>query len=284
MSWPRPRVESSSARSPGSEAIRLTPLKLGSRFHVSGRWYVWFMGVWPTWVESRRRRDRAIELRLQGMSYKQIRAVVGGSMASLSKWLRDIPLTDLQRAGLRRRRLEAVRKTARANHERRLAREAEIRRTTAADIGRMTERDLFVAGVVAYAAEGTKKKPWQSSTPVKFTNSDPRMILLFLRWLSLAGIERSSISFRVAIHQDADIEGALRFWSEVVGVPSGRFKRTTLKRGNPTTRRRNRGPGYRGCLVVGVQRSCDLNKQLDGWFDAMVSRAPIQALSSMRFG
>jgi hypothetical protein len=108
------------------------------------------MGRWPTWAEASRRRDRAIELRLQGMSYKQIRSVVGGSMASLSKWLRDIPLTDLQRAGLRRRRLEAVQRTARANHERRLVRDAEIRRTTADDIGSVSDRDLFVAGVIAY--------------------------------------------------------------------------------------------------------------------------------------
>src|SRR5918996_1334758 len=177
------------------------------------------MGVWPTWAESRRRGDRAIELRRQGMSNKQIRAVIGGSMASLSKWLRDIPLTDLQRAGLRGRRLEAVRKTARANHVRRVAREAQIKQTTAADMGRMTQRDLFVAGVVAYAAEGAKKKPWQSSRSVMFTNSDPRMIVLFLRWLSLVGIDRSSLSFRVSIHRDADVERALRFWSDVVGVP-----------------------------------------------------------------
>jgi hypothetical protein len=194
-------------------------------------------------------------------------------MASLSKWLRDIPLTDLQRAGLRRRRLEAVRKTATANHERRLAREAEIKRTTAADIGRMTGRDLFIAGVVAYAAEGAKKKPWHSSRSVMFTNSDPRMIVLFLRWLSLVGIDRSSLSFRVSIHRDAEVEAAVRFWSDVVGVPPGAFKQTTLKTANPRTQRRNIGPDYRGCLVVGVYKSCDLNKHLDGWFDALVSRA-----------
>jgi hypothetical protein len=213
------------------------------------------------------------------MSYKEIRAVIGGSMASLSKWLRDIPLTELQRAGLRRRRLEAVRKTARANHERRLAREAEINRTTAADIGRVTQRDLFIAGVVAYAAEGSKKKPWQSSMSVKFINSDPRMVMLFIKWLSLVGMDRSFLSFRLSIHRDADVDGALRFWSQLVGVPVERFQRTTLKKGNPKTPRRNTGPAYRGCLVIRVRRSGDLNKQLDGWFDAIVGSVVRQALS-----
>jgi hypothetical protein len=203
-------------------------------------------------------------------------------MASMSKWLRDVPLTEPQRDVLRRRQLVAARGAPRKAHEQRLAREAEIKRRTASEIGRLTERDLFIAGVVAYAAEGTKRKPWQSSMTVKFTNSDPRMILLFLRWLSLVGVDRSSLSFRISIHEDADVDGALRYWSEVTGVPGELFKRTTLKRGIPKTPRRGIGQGYRGCLVVGVYRSGDLNKQLDGWFDAMASEALSLSPSSVR--
>jgi hypothetical protein len=194
-------------------------------------------------------------------------------MASLSTWLRDIPLNEAQREALRLRQRAAARNAPRKAHERRLAREAEIRLGTAADIGALTERDLFIAGVVAYAAEGTKRKPWQSSMTAKFTNSDPRMILLFLQWLALMGIDRSSLSFRVAIHEDADVASALRYWSEVTGVPVDDFMRTALKKGNPKTRRRAVGPSYRGCLVVGVYRSGDLNKQLDGWFDAITNKA-----------
>lgn len=211
------------------------------------------MGTWPTGDEAHRRRLRAIELRRQGLSYKRIRCILGGSMSTLSAWLRGIPLTELQRVGLKRRHLDAVRRTARANHEKRLAREAAITRATAAEVGRVSARDLFIAGVVAYAAEGEKRKPWQSSVPVKFINSDPRMIELFI--------------------QDAEVDQALRFWSRVVGAPAGQFQRTTLKKGNPKTTRRNRGPEYRGCLVIRVRRSGDLNKHLDGWFDAMVREA-----------
>jgi hypothetical protein len=201
-------------------------------------------------------------------------------MASLSLWLRDIPLTEAQREALRRRQRAGGRIAPRKARERRLAREAEIRRTTAADVGELKERDLFIAGVVAYAAEGAKKKPWQSSVVTQFTNSDPRMILLFLRWLELMGVDQSSLTLRLAIHEDADVEGALRYWSEVTGVPVERFLRTTLKKGNPKTRRRNVGPAYRGCLVVTVRRSGDLNKQLDGWFDAIVSKVSSLSTSS----
>lgn len=240
------------------------------------------MGAWPSWAESRQRRIQAVALRRQGLSYKQIRALIGGSMSTLSIWLRDVPLSERQRRKLFQRRVSNGRASGQANRERRLRKEAEIRRSTAADIRSMTDRDLFIAGVVAYAAEGKKKKAWQTSVMTQFTNSDPRMILLFLRWLDLMGLDRSSLSFRVAIHQDADVEGALSYWSEVTGVPIEHFMRTTLKKGNPKTRRRNVGPAYRGCLVVTVRRSGDLNKQLDGWFDAIVRSS--SALSSSCLG
>jgi hypothetical protein len=201
-------------------------------------------------------------------------------MSTLSEWLREVPLTDQQRTELFERKVSNGRVRGQANRERRLAREAEIRRTTAAEVGELTERDLFIAGVVAYAAEGSKRKPWHSSVVTQFTNSDPRMILLFLRWLELMGVDRPSLTLRLAIHRDADVEGALRYWSEATGVPVERFLRTTLKRGNPKTRRRNIGPAYRGCLVVTVRRSGDLNKQLDGWFDAIVSKSSSLSTSS----
>lgn len=94
-------------------------------------------GRWPTWEESRRRREKAIQLRQKGMSYKQIRAIVGGSSSSLSLWLRDVPLTDLQKAGLRRRKQEAIERTARKLRQNRLARDAAIKREAAAEMGRV---------------------------------------------------------------------------------------------------------------------------------------------------
>jgi hypothetical protein len=227
-------------------------------------------GRWPTWEESRRRREKAIALRKQGLSYKQILAIVGGSSSSLSLWLREVPLTDLQKAGLRRRKQDAIERTARKLHENRLARQAAIRAEAAEQIGTVTERDLFIAGIVAYAAEGSKNKPWSGAKRVQLINSDPQMIKMFLRWLELIGVDRGLLTFRLAIHCNADVEGALAFWSDLVGVPAKDFLPTTLKRHNPKTRRRTVGPIYRGCLSVTVRRSIDLNRRIDAWFQALV--------------
>lgn len=229
-------------------------------------------GKWPTWEESRRRRGKAIELRQQGLSYKQIRAIVGGSNASMSLWLRDVPLTDLQKARLRRRGVESIRKTAEAHRRRTREKESRIRQEALREMGDVTSQDLFVAGVVAYIAEGTKTKPWRSTEQCHFMNSDPRMILLFVRWTELLGISRADLIFRVMIHESADIPGANQYWAKLLGERVDRLMRPTLKHGNPKTKRRNVGPTYRGCLIVGIRKSADLNRRIDGWFDAMVSR------------
>jgi len=98
---------------------------------------------------------------------------------------------------------------------------------------------------------------------------------LFLRWLRQVGIEDDALSFRLAIHPRGDVEGALGFWADLVGVSPGAFLPTTLKRHNPKTPRRNVGPAYRGCLVVTVRKSIDFNRRLAGWFEAIVDHLPV---------
>jgi hypothetical protein len=127
---------------------------------------------------------------------------------------------------------------------------------------------------VAYWAEGAKSKPWTASQRVTFTNSAPGMIRLFLAWLQLLGIGLERCSFRVSIHESADVDAAVAFWAEVVGVAPSQFMRTTLKRHNPTTVRKNVGTAYHGCLIVRVKRSTELGRQIAGWFEGIVTVLP----------
>jgi hypothetical protein len=92
-----------------------------------------------------------------------------------------------------------------------------------------------------------------------------RLIRLFLGFLEAAGAEADRITYRLSIHESADIAAAERFWAEVTGVDASRFKRATLKRHNPRTVRKNVGDGYHGCLVVGVLRGADLYQKIEGW-------------------
>jgi hypothetical protein len=103
---------------------------------------------------------------------------------------------------------------------------------------------------------------------VIFTNSDPGLIRLFLRFLDTAGAQRSDLVFSVYIHETADVAAAHQFWLTVTQAHSGQFLKPVLKRHNPKTTRRNVGEDYHGCLRINVHRSSALLRKIEGWASA----------------
>lgn len=216
-------------------------------------------------------RESARKLRLQGWTYDQIQVELGCSKSSISLWVRDLPKPE------RRDPTEQAKLAARKRWEHELAKRDEQRQqtkaTAIAEIGPMTERDLFMSGIALYWAEGAKDKPYARRENVQFVNSDPDVIRIFLRWLDLLKVERERLRYRVMIHTTADAEGAENFWADLVGVDASSFQRTTLKKHNPKTVRKNVGESYRGCLVIRVLQSADLYRRIEGWWTGMVVAA-----------
>lgn len=145
--------------------------------------------------------------------------------------------------------------------------------TWARQVGALTDREVLIAGAVAYWAEGTKAKPWRPEEHVSFTNSDPDMIRLFLRFLALLEIGPERLRFRVSIHETADAEEATSWWADVVGIAAGEFQRATLKRNVPATNRKNVGSDYHGCLVVRVLNGAALYRRIEGIWWAVAEHA-----------
>ncbi|MGZ4203824.1 MAG: hypothetical protein ACXVES_00825, partial [Actinomycetota bacterium] len=116
-------------------------------------------------------RSRARALRLEGRSYREIRAEVPVAKSTLSDWLKDVPISEEQATLLRARSIDGNKRRATALRARRIATQRRIRRESAAQIGSISERDLLIAGVIAYWAEGSKSKPWRNKDRVKFINS-----------------------------------------------------------------------------------------------------------------
>lgn len=104
-----------------------------------------------------------------------------------------------------------------------------------------------------------------------FINSDPGLVVFFLRFLQVAGIDRDRIICQLHIHESADVETAQRYWLEVTGVPAGQFRRPTLKLHNPKTVRKNTGDDYHGCLRIEVRRSTDIYLMIEGWAAAAMA-------------
>jgi hypothetical protein len=206
-------------------------------------------------------RERARELRTQGLSYNEIVAQLGVAKSSVSLWVRDIPCPKRFAYVHSERRLEGLRKFNQA----RSARHAAETVTAAAEIGELTDREVLISGAIAYWCEGTKNKPSNKANRVTFINSDPGLIAFFLRFVSVAGVSLDDLIFRVYIHENADAETAHRFWLGVTGAQPEQFRSPVLKHHNPKTVRTNVGEDYHGCLKIDVRRSAMLYRKIEGW-------------------
>jgi transcriptional regulator with XRE-family HTH domain len=209
---------------------------------------------------------RARELREQGLDYEDIAGALGVSKSSVSLWVRDMPRPErLSYEESRKRSAEGARRYWAAERECREARREVTRAAAAAEIASVSSREILIAGAIAYWCEGTKRKPHNPSERVIFINSDPVLIRFFLRFLGEAGVDPARLRFRVHIHETADVSAAEEFWLEVTGAEPAQFQRTTLKRHNPRTVRKNVGADYHGCLRLEVKQSADLYRRIEGW-------------------
>jgi transposase len=218
--------------------------------------------------------EKARDLRSRGHTYVEIAAELGVSKSSVSLWARDLPRVGrISYEDTRQRNAAGVSRYWQAEGLRREARRQAISDGSAAEIGLLSNREILIAGAIAYWCEGTKSKSYRRDDRVIFVNSDPGLIRFFLRFLAAAGIIRDRIVCRVHIHESADAAKAQQFWQDVTGLDSGQFRRPCIKRHNPKTVRKNTGASYHGCLVIYVRSSADLYRRIDGWAHAAMTAA-----------
>lgn len=218
-------------------------------------------------------RDQARELRIQGLSYNEIVARLGVSKSSVSLWVRDIPCPERFRYVHSQRRLDGLRRY----NDARAARHAAESEAAAAEIGELTDREVLIAGAIAYWCEGSKNKRGHKDNRVCFINSDPGLIRFFLRFLDVAGVHRADLILRVYIHENADAQEAERFWLGVTETQSAQFRSPVLKHHNPKTKRTNVGEYYHGCLRIDVRRGSALYRKIDAWASAAMALGALNA-------
>jgi hypothetical protein len=223
-----------------------------------------------TQQELDRLREQAIVLRRQGKSRREIKEALGFiGNSTLNQILRGEPLPP-ERAGpgyveSRRRAVEGVRRYWAAENPAREAARAGISSAAAAQVGEPTDREIIIAGAIAYWCEGAKSKPYRIDEYVRFVNSDPALIKFFLKFLDKAGVSRQRLRYCVQIHEGADVEAATRYWTCVTAAAPDQFARPVIKRHIPRASRQGGNTDYHGCLRVSVTKSSKLYREISGW-------------------
>jgi hypothetical protein len=204
-------------------------------------------------------RRQARHLRGGGLPLAEIAARLGVSKSSVSLWVRDVPFQPLPRLPRgRRREPNALQRRKQAEIDRLVA-EGRAR------IGRLSDRELLVAGVALYAGEGSKR-----DGAVKFANSDPRMIVLFCAWLRrFFEIDEARLRVRLYLHEGLDLAAAVAYWSELTGVPPSQFLKPYRAAADPSIRHTKH---VHGC--VSIDYSCSpTHRSIMGLVSALLSDA-----------
>lgn len=209
---------------------------------------------------------KAILLRKKGYSYSEIAAVINVSQASLSLWLRNVELTQLQMDNLLLKRKNGQAKGAKRRRDVREQQQKTIIETAAQEIDNLSKKELFLLGTVAYWCEGSKQKAHNVSQCVVFANSDPFLIKLFIKWLKeICLIKKNDIKYSLHIHETGDTKRAIEYWCKTLNITTTELGRPILKRHRTATTRKNVGKDYYGLIRIVVGRSTNLNRKIAGW-------------------
>jgi len=221
-------------------------------------------------IKKTKEKQKAIALRKQGLSYNEILKRVSVAKSTLSLWLRYVGLAKRQVQRLTKKRKISQAKAARVCREKRIKSTEEIKFLARKDIKKISKRELWLIGIALYWAEGAKQKETNVSAKVRLGNSDPNLILIFLRWLKeICLILDKEINVRLYIHRTGDEKRALRYWSRITGIPIKKFRKTVFKRHNIRTNRKIDNRQYFGLLDIEVKKSTNFNRKIIGWIEGI---------------
>lgn len=210
-----------------------------------------------------REKLEAIRLRKEGFSYTEILRKVPVRKSTLSVWLRDIGLAKRHIQRFTEKRRLAQMKARESWRRYRINKQERIIKEAKGEIKNLTNKDLWLAGVLLYWAEGTKQKATHVSQRVSFGNSDPNMVILFSKWLKrFCDIESERIIYSIYIHRTGNVEKAKKFWNSILNTS---IENVYFKKHNPKTNRKNINENYNGLLRIDVRKSTDLNRKIQGW-------------------
>ncbi len=90
------------------------------------------------------------------------------------------------------------------------------------------EEKLKIAGIMLYWAEGFKKN---NDSTVAFSNSDPKMIRLFLKFLrEICGVQEKRLRALLFIFDDQDEKYLKKWWSRFISIPLSQFNHSFTRK------------------------------------------------------
>ncbi|MBI3075063.1 MAG: hypothetical protein HYY92_02525 [Parcubacteria group bacterium] len=212
------------------------------------------------------KKELAQKLRKEGLSIKEISQKIKSNKSTVSYWCRDILLTKEQLGRLQDKQkasgMKAILAVAEKKRKQRIEDTALHAERGAQDVGAITKRDLFILGLALYWGEGYKK----GSAETGFTNSDPFIIKMILRWfIECYGIQKEDFILRVSINQlhEGRIDDVVHYWAQTANLPTEQFTKSSLIKTKSIKVYANHNQHF-GTLRVKVRRGTNLRRRILG--------------------
>ena len=175
------------------------------------------------------KKDKAINLRLEGKSYREIIKTLSiSSKGTLNYWFRELKLSPEAKKRIKSNSKKSFEKgLARFNKERTAKIKKEnwrIFKQSETEISNLSIRELMLIGTALYWGEGYKRQSKQ--TPyIAFGNTDRMMIQIFLRFVrEILLIPEEKIKCKIQIHPNLKDNKAIDFWNKVTNIPKDRLR------------------------------------------------------------
>lgn len=213
---------------------------------------------------------KAQELRRQGQSIKDIAKKLEVSKSSASIWCRDIQLTKEQIVRLdKKQKIGAYRgrlKGAQVQRKRHLKRIETIEKKAIEEIGRLSKRDLFIAGIGLYWGEGSK-----TGCMVRFHNSNPQIICFMMVWFrKIFKIPENEFTMYVCINEihRNRLNEVNKYWSKITKIPLKQFRKPILAKTTNKKVYTNLSRHF-GTLSIRINKSSNLFHKIQGYNKAL---------------
>lgn len=202
---------------------------------------------WPTEIISQAR-----QMRRDGATYNQLQRKLGVAKSTLNSWFKDLPHPNHMYFIDQKSWLAEIRKlSAAVNRKKRQDGMAKISQKVKKEIGewellksRETQKSLLS---MLYWAEGQKLP--ERGTPLKFANTDPKLVLLFLTLLrNCYQIDETKLRIQIHVHWYHNQRKVQRFWSKLLNIDESLFNKIYVKQRSKTKRFRKNFAGI--CFVI----------------------------------
>jgi hypothetical protein len=203
-------------------------------------------------------KSKAISLRKQGKSIRDIEKILGIPRSTLSGWFKDVKLTASKYKLLETKNKKSLinaRKLAVVWHNKQKInrlKSAENEAEIALSKINISKENIELALALLYLGEGFKKSPRTG-----MGNSDPLILKFFLRiMLAIYKIDIQKIRFELHIRADQNPEVLKKYWAKELNAPIHGFKSVSIDKRTvgKTTYNDYKGVCVIDCGNIAIQR------------------------------